>query len=135
MDLKVKLLEEAQKLETKAGKLRQAAKLLNGGTRTRRARGHRQKCAACKRGYVAKRATSPKAPVHHLLSRAHQAISDEAQENLAKIEKHVAEGPIDWEQIEKAVGHPFCPKEREALAPMPRNIDRVTGKPWAGDIE
>jgi len=52
MDLKVKLLEEAQKLETRASKLRAAAKLLNGGTRTRRARGHRQKCDECKRGYA-----------------------------------------------------------------------------------
>jgi len=52
MDLREKLLDEARKLEAKASKMREAAKVLGKGGVERQRKGHRAQCAECKRPFL-----------------------------------------------------------------------------------
>jgi len=58
-------------------------------------------------------------PYHHL-RRAVQAISDEGVAFAVRYAQETRGEPVNWAQIEAAVGHPFSVEEREALAPTKR---------------
>ena len=44
-----------------------------------------------------------------------QAISDDAVAFVVSYAQDTRGEPVDWEQIERAVGHPFTIEEREAI--------------------